>query len=64
MIFIPFKSNKLVTKSRKIGMGRQVARILDLRDVYRMLEEKHEGNRPLRVSGTDGRILLKWNFRM
>jgi len=53
-----------VIKSRRMRWAGHVAHIGDGRGVYRVLVGKPEGRRPLRRSGVDGRIILRWIFRV
>jgi hypothetical protein len=48
-----------VIKSRRMRWVGHVARMGDIRGVYRVLVEKPEGKRPLGNPGVDGRIILK-----
>jgi hypothetical protein len=53
-----------VIKSRRMRCAGHVARMRERRGVYKILVGKPEGKRPLGRSGVDGRIILRWIFRM
>jgi hypothetical protein len=44
-------------------MGRACSADGEERDLYKVLEGKPEGKRPLEDKGVDGRIILGWIFR-
>jgi len=52
-----------VIKSRRMRWAGHVARMGEMRSVYRVLFGKPEGKRPLERPGVDGRIILRWIFR-
>jgi hypothetical protein len=52
-----------VIKSRMRWAG-HIARMGERRGVYRVLVGKPEGKRPLGDPGVDGKIRLRWIFRM
>ena len=53
-----------VIKSRRMRWAGHVARMGERRCVYRVLLGKPEGKRLLGRPGVDGRIILRWVFRM
>ena len=53
-----------VIKSRRMRWVGHVARMGERRGVYRVLVGKSEGKRQLEGTGIDGRIILRWIFRM
>jgi hypothetical protein len=52
-----------VIKSRRTRWAAHVARIGEVRSVYRVLVGKPEGKRRLEDPVVDGRIILGWMFR-
>ena len=52
-----------VIKWRRMRWAGHVACMGERRGVYRVLVGKHEGKRPHRRPGVDGRIILRWIFR-
>jgi len=53
-----------VIKSRRIRWTGHIARMEERRVVYRVLVGKPEVRDHLGVPGVDGRIILRWIFRM
>jgi hypothetical protein len=51
-------------KSRRIRWAGHVARMGERRGLYRALVEKPVGKSQLGDQGVDGRIILRWLFRM
>ena len=52
-----------VVKSRRMRWAGHVARMVEGRDVHRVLVGKPEGKRPLGDPDADGRTILRWIFR-
>jgi hypothetical protein len=49
--------------SRRMRWAEHVAHIGERRGVFKVLVGKHEGKKPLKDPGLDGRIILRWIFR-
>ena len=52
-----------VIKSRRMGWAEHVARMGEMRGVYRVLVGRPEGKSHLGDPGVDGRIILRWTLR-
>jgi hypothetical protein len=52
-----------VTESRRMRWTGHVALMAKRKNAYRVLVGKPEERCPLRISGVDGRIILKWIFK-
>jgi hypothetical protein len=48
-----------VKKSRRMRWAGNVARMIEMRNAYKILVGKPEGKRPLRRIGVDGKIILR-----
>jgi hypothetical protein len=49
-----------IIKSRRMRRARHVARLGEMRDVYKILVGKPEGKRPLGILSVCGGIILEW----
>jgi hypothetical protein len=61
--FITCKLHRIiisVIKTRRIRWARHIARMRQVRNVFKILFGKSEGRRPLGRPGIDGRIILEW----
>jgi hypothetical protein len=50
----------MMIKSRRMRWAGYEARMMEMRNAYKILIGKHKGKRPLGRPKLDGRIILKW----